>query len=111
MESNNNYANKTILENTNDIISIEPSKVYFYKLNDQISIKSSEQNIFEGRIILKNNTNNYLIFKFQISNYNSVIYSITPTIYFINPKGTINVNIRRFDKVYKIKLIIFGLYI
>ena len=99
MDSINNYSNKIISENKNDIISIEPYKVYFYKLNDQISIKSSEQSIYEGRIILKNNTNNFLIFKFQISNYNSIIYSITPTVYFINPKGTINVNLRKFDKV------------
>ena len=99
MDSNNKFSNKIISENKNDIISIEPYKVYFYKLNDQISIKSSEQSIYEGRIILKNNTNNFLIFKFQISNYNSIIYSITPTVYFINPKGTINVNLRKFDKV------------
>lgn len=99
MESNNNYINKIISDDKSDIISIEPAKVYFYKLNDQISIKSSEQNIYEGRIILKNNTNNFLIFKFQIGNQNPIIYSITPTIYFINPKGTINVNLRKFDKV------------
>lgn len=99
MESNNNYSNKIVADNKNDILSTEPSKIYFYKLNEQISIKSSEQSIYEGRIILKNNTNNYLIFKFQISNQNSIIYSITPTMYFINPKGTINVNLRKFNKV------------
>jgi len=99
MESNIKNVNKNISEKKTEIISIEPSKIYFYKLNDQISIRTTEQNIYEGRVIMKNNTNKHLIFKFHISNSNSIIYSITPTVYFINPQGTINVNFRKFDKV------------
>ncbi len=99
MDSNNHFTNKIISESKNDIITIEPSKVCFYKLNDQISIKTSEQNIYESKIIMKNNTNNYLVFKFHLSIYNTIIYSITPSVYFINPKGTININFRKFDKV------------
>ena len=99
---------KLSTDNKNDIIAIEPNKIYFYKLNDQISIKSTEQNIYEGRIVIKNNTNKFLIFKFVCSNSNNnSIYSITPWIYYINPKGSINVNFKKFDKVKKFILIFF----
>lgn len=104
MESNT-FSNKNITDNKNDLITIEPNKIYLYKLNDQISVKSTDQNIYEGRIIMKNNSNNFLVFEFHLNNYNSIIYSITPNIYFINPKGTINVNFKKFDKVIEFNIL------
>ena len=97
-----NLINSNINTQNNDIITLEPNKIFLFKLSDQMSIKINEQHLHEGRMILKNNTNNHLVFKFSNSQKNSTaIYSITPTIYYINPKGTININIKRFDKVNK----------
>ena len=88
-------------ENNENIISIEPNKIYIFKLIDHL-FKANDRFLYEGRLILKNNTNNYLVFKFSNSLIHSAaIYIITPTTYYINPKGKININIKRFNRVNK----------
>ncbi len=62
-----------------------------------VLVKIIDQNYFEGHLHLKNNLKiDYLIFK--ILN-DKQIYSITPTLYFIEPGKDITINIKRFEKL------------
>lgn len=83
MESNSHINSKQ-----NKFIEIDPNKF--------ILIKVTDQQIYEGRMSLKNITNNYVVFRF----FNSLhmTYSITPIVYYIRPYETFVVNIKRFGK-------------
>jgi hypothetical protein len=65
--------------------------------NKIILIKVIDQNFYEGRIILKNLTKNFVIYRF-FNNHN-LIYSISPCVYYIKPFENFTVNIKRFEKV------------
>lgn len=77
--------------------SIKPSKILETFPNRIILIKVIDQNFYEGRIRLQNNSENYVVYKFSIVQH--MIYTVSPSIYFIKPFGSITVNIKRFDKV------------
>ena len=96
-----NLINQNNNKENNEKISLEPNKIYLFKLIDN-SIKANDRNLYEGRLLLKNNTDNYLVFKFSNTlTQTNTIYSITPISYYLNPRGTININIKRFNKVKK----------
>ena len=71
----------------NKFIEVEPNKI--------ILIKVTDQSIYEGRLILKNLTNNYVVYRFFNTLY--MTYSITPIVYYIRPNENFIVNIKRFE--------------
>jgi hypothetical protein len=62
-----------------------------------ILIKVIDQNFYEGRIRLLNTSENYVVYKFTIVQH--MIYTVSPSVYYIKPFESITVNIKRFDKV------------
>ena len=86
---NLNFSQKNISEPYLEIPDEKKKKIVLVKIIDQ--------NYFEGHLKLKNNLKtDYLIFK--ILN-DKQIYSITPTLYFIEPGKDITINIKRFEKL------------
>ena len=86
---NLNFSQKNISEPYLEIPDEKNKKIVLVKIIDQ--------NYFEGHLKLKNNLKtDYLIFK--ILN-DKQIYSITPTLYFIEPGKDITINIKRFEKL------------
>lgn len=65
--------------------------------NKILLIKVTDQNYYEGRIELKNITDNYAIYKFYINQ--NMVYSATPSVYFIKPHDSMIVNVKRFEKL------------
>lgn len=65
--------------------------------NKIILIKVIDQNFYEGRIVLKNLTNQNVVYRFF--NNKQIIYSISPSVYYIKPYENFTVNIKRFEKV------------
>lgn len=76
-------------ENHLKFVETQPQKI--------ILIKVIDQNFYEGRITLKNITNNHVVYKFF--NHNEITYSISPSVYYIRPYQKFTVNIKRFEKV------------
>jgi hypothetical protein len=64
--------------------------------NRIILVKVIDQKFYEGRIQLKNITNNFVVYRFF--NNQHMTYLISPSVYFIRPFETFTVNIKRFDK-------------
>jgi hypothetical protein len=64
--------------------------------NRIILVKVIDQKFYEGRIQLKNITNNFVVYRFF--NNQHMTYLISPNVYFIRPFETFTVNIKRFDK-------------
>ena len=93
MEINDNYQKQKsqFMENNKSPVYLEtnPNKI--------ILIKIIDQNFYEGRILMKNVTNNYIIYKFIFNQ--QMIYSITPSVYFLKPGENFTVNVKRFEKV------------
>ena len=72
-----------------DICSSNISKIVLIKVVDQC--------YFEGHLHLKNNLDTeYILVKFINNKY---YYMITPSIFFINPRNEIIINIKRFFKL------------
>lgn len=65
--------------------------------NRIILVKVIDQKFYEGRLQLKNLTNNFVVYRFFNSHH--MTYTISPCVYFIKPFETFTVNIKRFDKV------------
>jgi hypothetical protein len=76
------------VEFLNNLKYIEATKLVLVKLIDQ--------NIYEGRILLKNLTTNFVIYK--IFTNSNMKYSIAPSQYFIQPAEAITVTIKLFEK-------------
>ena len=65
--------------------------------NKIVLIKVIDQNFYEGRLIFNNITSHYVVYR--IFNDRSILYSISPNIFFIKPYEKFTINIKRFEKV------------
>ena len=91
---NDNYVKKdserekvpTVKEN--NWIKTETTKISLVKVIDQ--------SFYEGHIVLQNEIDKYIVFKFK-SEKNC--YHITPCLYFIKPNSTVTINIKRFERL------------
>jgi hypothetical protein len=75
----------------------KPEKILETTPNKIILIKVIDQNFYEGRIRLHNTSDKFLVYKFFINQH--MIYTVSPSVYYIKPFGNITVNIKRFEKV------------
>jgi hypothetical protein len=88
-----NHRNSSLNRNE----SKQKSSKYIETLpNRIILVKVIDQKFYEGRIQLKNLTNNFVVYRFF--NNHHMTYTISPSVYFIKPFETFTVNIKRFDK-------------
>ena len=83
MELNNQNNTKPV-----KFLDLSPHKI--------ILIKVTDQKFYEGRLTLKNLTNNFVVYRFFNTQY--MTYSISPIVYFIRPLESFVVNIKRFEK-------------
>ena len=65
--------------------------------NKIILIKVIDQNFYEGRIRLQNISDKYVVYKFSINQH--MIFTVSPSVYYIKPLESITVNVKRFEKV------------
>jgi hypothetical protein len=65
--------------------------------NKIILIKVIDQNFYEGRIRLQNISDKYVVYKFSINQH--MIFTVSPSVYYIKPREGITVNVKRFEKV------------
>jgi hypothetical protein len=86
---NNNYSSLKSEVKCLKLIETFPNKI--------ILIKVIDQNFYEGRIRLHNTTGKYVVYKFAIVHH--MIYTVSPSVYYIRPYDSITVNIKRFEKV------------
>lgn len=70
-------------------VEIFPSKI--------ILVKMTDQSFSEGRIVVKNLTQNYVIYK--ILTRQSAGYAVSPSVYFIKPSNSVTINVKHFEKV------------
>ena len=103
--STNPFSNNEINENSfeNNLFKRKHSSKnniqdsWIEKIEPKITlIKIIDQCFYEGHLILKNKTNNYLVFKFKNIKQD---YSITPILYFIKPKEQITINLKKFQRL------------
>lgn len=99
------FQSKTFSDNSNeDSNHIKNEKYPKVKENNWIEsennkiplIKVIDQSFYEGHLVLKNQIDKYVVFKFKNE---KVCYHITPCLYFIKPYSTVIINIKRFERL------------
>lgn len=64
---------------------------------NQIILSKTSTDYYESKIELKNLTNKYVLFK--VFNNKKTTYSSTPNYGFLTPGGSINIEIKRLERV------------
>ena len=76
---------------------------YLEVIPQQIILNKLSNDHYESKISLKNETEKNVLFK--VFNNKKTTYSSTPNYGFITPKGSISIDIKRLEKVNKIKIL------
>lgn len=76
-------------------IKLKSAKFIEATPNKILLIKVIDQKFYEGHLQLKNITNNYVVFRFF--NNHHMLYTLSPSVYYIKPNETLYVNIKRFE--------------
>jgi hypothetical protein len=75
----------------------------FIEASPLVLVKIIDQDIYEGRVLLKNQTGNFVIYK--IYSNSNIKYSIAPSVYYIPPEESLFVNIKAFEKNVSFRII------
>jgi hypothetical protein len=90
------FSNFQRLSSSKPDLKVKSAKFIETTPNKILLIKVIDQKFYEGHLQLKNITNNYVVFRFF--NNHHMLYTLSPSVYYIKPNETLYVNIKRFEK-------------
>lgn len=85
------------IERGHSSFNLKNQKILDTVPNKIILIKVIDQNFYEGRIRLQNISDKYVVYKFFFNQH--MIFTVSPSVYYIKPFESITVNLKRFEKV------------